>query len=374
MGIDVEIQIELEELEDLATNANDPGDGKQASGLLSNFDPFDTLAGQESDTDSDDDETGNGIVGAEDIENFSDVSSEDEGDEDEDGKNAGTKDALSVKDAEKKAKRVRDMVAKLDGIMNILLKWLARTSLEVESSDGSSDQHPHFLTLLSIFDRTILTTFKSRYTQFLLFYLVSLPSFPSSANEKNQISSPSKTGEDESSYQIQQASTLSNPHADYFLGLLLHNTLVPQPVPIPVLTRIASASYLASFVSRALCVGQSDCRQAVTLCCQWIDGRLVELEGLLLGMTTLVESDTDARAELGVFYAVVQAVFLIFCFRWRDLLEVTGEAEEDDEEEEQPEAKKKWLNELGVVQRLIISPLNPLKASFTEPLSFIHTK
>lgn len=353
VGIDVEIQIELEELEDLVTNGEDIGsDAKQASGLLSNFDPFDTLAGQESDSDSDDDEE-TGIVGAGDIENFSDVSSEDEADDDEDRKHA-RKEVLSAKDAEKRTKRVRDMVAKLDGIMNILLKWLARTSTNLEV-DTASDQHPHFLTLLSIFDRTILTTFKSRYTQFLLFYLVSLPSFPSSSKEDKSDRGSSPTSKD-------QGSNASNPHADYFLGLLLHNTLVPQPIPIPVLTRVASASYLASFVSRALCVGQSDCRQAVMLCCQWLDARLVELEGLFLGSTLAAEGDSDPHAELSVFYAVVQAVLLIFCFRWRDLLDTVEELE--DEEDEQIEAKKKWLNELGVVQRLILSPLNPLKVSF----------
>ena len=359
MAIDVEIQVELEELEDLATSgAEADADGKNSSGLLSNFDPFDTLAGQESDSDSDDDDE-NGIPGAGDIANFSDVSSEGEGDEDEESKEGGKEGPLSTKEVEKRAKRVREMVAKLDGIMNVLLKWLSQTSVDSDAPTGKNDvdalqQHPHFLTLLSIFDRTILTTFKSRYTQFLLFYLVSLPSFPSAKASKGITAAADADGD------LPPESHLPNPHADYFLGLLLHNTLVPQPVPIPVLTRIASASYLASFVSRALCVGQSDCRQAVTLCCQWIEGRLIELEGLLSGSTAAVDGDGDARAELSVFYAVVQAVFLIFCFRWRDLLEVIGDGEDGDEGE-QEETKKRWINELNVVQRLIVSPLNPLK-------------
>jgi RNA polymerase I-specific transcription initiation factor RRN3 len=359
VAIDVEIQVELEELEDLATSGEGAeADGKDSSGLLSNFDPFDSVAGQESDSDSDDDD-GSGILGAGDIANFSDVSSEGEGDEDEEGKQGGKEGTLSAKEVEKRAKRVREMVAKLDGIMSVLLKWLSQTSVDPDLPTGKNDiespeQHPHFLTLLSIFDRTILTTFKSRYTQFLLFYLVSLPSFPTAKASKD-IAAPARPDGD-----LPPESHLPNPHADYFLGLLLHNTLVPQPVPIPVLTRVASASYLASFVSRALCVGQSDCRQAVTLCCQWIDGRLIELEGLLSGSTAAVDGDGDTRAELGVFYAVVQAVFLIFCFRWRDLLEVVGDAEDGDEDE-QGDTKKRWISELSVVQRLIVSPLNPLK-------------
>ena len=370
MAIDVEIQVELEELEEMATAEGGSGtDKRPAHGLLSNFDPFDTLAGQESDSDSESEEGEHGGVG--DVTSFSDVSSEDEGEEEEDGHN-GLGDgggALSAKEVAKRAKRVREMVAKLDGVMNVVLKWLSHTSPGFDSPGpeivvDAPQQHPHFMPLLSIFDRTILTTFKSRYTQFLLFYLVSLPSFPS----RNAAIPPSSAAHDDDTAAPDHAgpsaeSRFANPHADYFLGLLLHNTLVPQqPVPLSVLTRIASASYLASFVSRAICVGKADCRQAVTLCCQWIEGRLVELEGLLLGSAAAAaqSGEGDAPAELNVFYAVVQAVFLIFCFRWRDLVEVVEDPEEA-EEGEQEEVKKKWLSELGVLQRLIVSPLNPLK-------------
>jgi RNA polymerase I-specific transcription initiation factor RRN3 len=376
VAIDVEIQIELEELEDLATSEEEASaDGKNASGLLNNFDPFDTLAGQESDSDSED---GDGLPGGGDVANFSDVSSEGEGDEEEGGREGGEGGALGAKEVEKRAKRVREMVAKLDGVMDALLKWLSQTSIDTGSYTGqnnpeSPEQHPHFLTLLSIFDRTILTTFKSRYTQFLLFYLVSLPSFPSTETTKLPPAAVSDRAVSSERDNLPPESNLPNPHADYFLGLLLHNTLVPQPVPIPVLTRIASASYLASFVSRALCVGQPDCRQAVILCCQWIDGRLIELEGLLLGSTATADGDSDARAELSVFYGVVQAVFLIFCFRWRDLLEAVGDVEDGDEEE-QEDTKKRWLNELSVVQRLIVSPLNPLKVRMTFEQLVIQPK
>ncbi|KAJ7793592.1 RNA polymerase I-specific transcription initiation factor RRN3-domain-containing protein [Mycena olivaceomarginata] len=61
-------------------------------------------------------------------------------------------------------------------------------------------------------------------------------------------------------------------------------------------------------------------------------------------------------AQSGVWYAVAQAVFLIFCFRWRDLLE-----DEEDDGEAEVGGKKKWMPELGVVQRIIGSVLNPLK-------------
>jgi len=62
-----------------------------------------------------------------------------------------------------------------------------------------------------------------------------------------------------------------------------------------------------------------------------------------------------------IFYAVSQAVFLIFCFRWRDL-----EEEPDDADELLGAGPgKKWISELNVVQRVVTSPLNPLKVSRT---------
>jgi len=58
-----------------------------------------------------------------------------------------------------------------------------------------------------------------------------------------------------------------------------------------------------------------------------------------------------------IFYAVSQAVFLIFCFRWRDLEEDL----EDTDELLGASAGKKWMSELSVMQRVVTSPLNPLK-------------
>ncbi|KAG8773840.1 hypothetical protein FRC16_005276 [Serendipita sp. 398] len=360
VGIDVEIQIELEELEELAASGEDQGNGslntQQGTGLLSNFDPFDTVAGQESDSDDELDGNDDGLGKLEDVENFSDVSSE----VDFDSEDGSVDKDVDPKEVERRAARVKGMVAKLDGIMGLLLKWLERTAPSIRSTSIPT-QHPHFVTLLSIFDRTILTTFKSRYTQFLLFYLVSQPSEPF-------IQSALAGGEKEPS-----ARSISNPHTDIFLGSLLHNTLMPQTPPVPMLTRVACASYLASFVSRALCVSRDDCRRVMAVCCQWADGHLTGLENVLLGTDSSLMAEENeifggvggAQTELGVFYAITQAIFLVFCFRWRDLLEAV-EREEDEDEEEEEEAqvsvrKRRWMVELNVVQRLIVSPLNPLK-------------
>ena len=143
------------------------------------------------------------------------------------------------------------------------------------------------------------------------------------------------------------------------------------------LTRAASASYLASFVSRARFVDGASVRRVVTLLCTYL---AKELEAYYTEVKVPVHISLYTP-----FYAVAQAVFLIFCFRWRDLR--LGEALKDvKEEEEGGEAKKeedvedndelglnadakagertRWIPELDVIQQVIVSPLNPLKVNF----------
>ncbi|PPQ84656.1 hypothetical protein CVT24_006862, partial [Panaeolus cyanescens] len=81
-----------------------------------------------------------------------------------------------------------------------------------------------------------------------------------------------------------------------------------------------------------------------------------------------------APAQHTVFYAVAQAVFLIFCFRWRDLMveNVVGddlEFELDLDDLSSPGQrplsnvgiKDKWIPELSILKRVITSVLNPLR-------------
>ncbi|KAJ7632092.1 RNA polymerase I-specific transcription initiation factor RRN3 [Mycena rosella] len=333
--IDVEIQVELEELEDMDQDVFE-------------LDPFDTIVGQEdADSDSDDGEDDDG--------NMSDISS-DAGDMD---RGAETSSDLS---------HVQDMVKKLDAILTLIFEHFQRaheaisssgaattlppelpelpplppltpnlsplsSPLELPSSDlpdplipALSNSRPpprslnaQFHTLLSIFDRLILPTFKSRYTQFLVFFYTSL----------------------------------SSDFADIFLGLLVDRALFQSATP--AVTRAAAAAYIGSFVSRAAFVDREGARRVVSVLCEFLRAHLDSVEDALrIGAT--IASGAGSSAQSGVFYAVAQAVFLIFCFRWRDLLE--DEAEGD---ELTGKAGKKWMPELGVVQRVISSVLNPLK-------------
>lgn len=179
-------------------------------------------------------------------------------------------------------------------------------------------QRSQFFSLLSIFERTILRTFKSRYTQFLVFWFSSLdPEF-----------------------------------SDLFQGMLVSKALLEEDQP--TVTRAAAASYIASFVSRAVFVDRESTRQVVACLCNFLNNRLDILDAV-----TQTGASLPSMAQHSVFYAVTQAVFLIFCFRWRDLVQ---DQEELDELAGAVEgAHGKWMPELEVLKRVVQSELNPLK-------------
>ena len=87
-------------------------------------------------------------------------------------------------------------------------------------------------------------------------------------------------------------------------------------------------------------IGREEARGTVRVLCRFLEHQVDVLEG------------ADA-APAGVFYAVAQAVFLIFCFRWRELGEEGG----------------LWMAELGVVQRVVACPLQPLKVTALTALT-----
>ncbi|GJJ07129.1 hypothetical protein Clacol_001329 [Clathrus columnatus] len=325
--VDVEIQVELEDLEDTLENEE-----------VFVLDPFDIVIGQEgSDSDSNNDSDGDA---------FSDISSE----------------AGSVSDNERNVKAeqdvsyIRDMVTKLDSMMKLLFEYFERVNKRydniveapaVTKSIPAMGSHPvvplttpenydsaHqskkslFIILLSIFDRTIIRTFKSRYTQFLVFWYSSLdPEF-----------------------------------ADMFQGMLVSKALLEEDQSI--VTRAAAASYIASFVSRALFVDGPNARMVVGLMCDFLGHHLDEC--------AVLGKDFDPKASYHtVFYTVAQAVFLIFCFRWRDF-----QIEEADPDEliTEPVASKKWIPKLDVIPRVIKSELNPLKqfARVAHATNFVY--
>lgn len=182
-----------------------------------------------------------------------------------------------------------------------------------------------FRTLLDIFDRTLLRTFKTRNVQFVLFYLCSKDTSAS----------------------------------DHFVGVLLGRALFD--VDAPSVTRVAAAGYVASFVARAKFVDAGMTRKVVRHLCQYLEGQMDDFARS--GGSRLNGGGGGGGQELPVFYAVSQAVFYIFCFRWKDLLE-----EEEDIDDEVGllglDAGRKWMMGLETLKKAVNSSFNPLKVSF----------
>ena len=330
----MEIQVELEELEDAA----------EGEAEVFDLDPFDTIVGQEGE-EEDDSQAGSDSESGDD---FSDLSSEAGGDPDDD--------APEAQEVQTDVHHVQDMVNKLDAILKNVFDHFSRahprpplpmTPSELLSPTDSPTLSPNvtrpaspanvdqarstrrtqFYVLLSIFERTILKTFKSRYTQFVIFWF----------------------------------SSLDAEFSDIFQGMLVSKALLEEDQPM--VTRAAAASYIASFVSRAQFVDRDCTRRVMGCLCNFLGNRLDIF-------SAVVQSGSEARglAHHGIFYAVSQAVFLIFCFRWRDLQQDEDELEELVATGAPP---SKWMAELEVLRRVVQSELNPLKVR-ARPYDFVR--
>lgn len=203
----------------------------------------------------------------------------------------------------------------------------------------------HFQTLLSLFDRLILPTLHCRRAQFIVFWCCSL----------------------------------SPAYTDLFLGLIVSRALFEQ-TPAAV-SRIAAASYIASFVSRAKYIDDQQTRTVVGYLTAYVDGILTEVR---VDPQAVVSSN-----GLAVFYTVCQALMMIFCFRWKALRSETNrhslpptdlapsfaddmEMDEDEGGEvEDGSDEPEWIPDLKILQKAIHSQLNPLMVS-DERSSWSH--
>lgn len=224
------------------------------------------------------------------------------GDDDSDGGEEYDKDEDS--DA---VNSIKETVDKLDSMLQILFEYYSKSFPTKSTKDPSIHSIETFELLLRSFNATVLPTYRSRYTQFLLFW----------------------------------ASQKSPRFSDQFCVSVLEKALDNSR---PQGTRQAAAAYIASFVARAKFMPEKDVRAVIRLMCRWlgafVDERSQECHGLDV-------------SRWGGFYSVCQAVLYIFCFRWRDLKE--------DEEDEFGIVEERWTSGLEVLGKVITSRFNPLK-------------
>lgn len=272
-----------------------------------------------------------------------DIGDDEDGENDSDDDSDSDADSNSGSDSEApevSVLNIKDMTQKLDMMLLHVFLYLERFINSCRHMPMVNGQPPAqiqstFMILLTIFNKTILQTFKSRHTQFLLFYYMSI----------------------------------ATQFSDYFLGCLCRQILDKSQ---PQIMRIAAAAYLSSFVARAKYL---DIRQV---------GMVVEMLGAF-ALQFVEQVDTGSHImpdaeRYAIFYASVQALLYIFCFRWK-ILVIGGEARpsapsnKDDFDSagmivgtmDSPLTSeavvRQWHSGLAPLQRIVTSRLNPLKVT-----------
>ncbi|KAJ2536372.1 DNA independent RNA polymerase I transcription factor, partial [Coemansia sp. RSA 1878] len=309
LQIDVEVQVELDDLEsDEESEVEDTGVFE-----FEDEEQSDAKDGDQSDAKDDESE-----------ESGSDSDSDSDSESDAD---SVTSDLGRARYSAKKT------VAKLDALMSTLLTWLERhCHVDEQTGEMSESTSRLFLLFLDLFDTVILPTFKSRYTQFVLFYF-------SSQNAE---------------------------YSDVFLGTMVGNLGEPMRSAhdrVSSVTKVSAAAYLGSFVARAKFLTPSVVRSVVGVLVQWANTYMdwYEEQDVQSVVRTYAQALGAPQAEIErhvVFFAVSQAILYMFCFRWRDLAESQSggpivETELD---------SVCWCTELEGLQRIVFSRLNPLHA------------
>lgn len=412
LAIDVEIQVEMDDLDDLQRAALNEarfggggggGDHEEEEVLVNMYLPNSfTSSNMHSSVDSGTKADGLGGVvrGGEGGGDFSsDSGSDDDDDEDSD-------DDEDKVDPAKALLHIRLMADKLDAILFVFLSYIqdlvAARQIYYSNDDNNKHHHRHlhhqtpttildshlefgplddlFEILMGVFERTVLPTHRSRFTQYIYFYLCA--------------QSPS--------------------YADIFMGHLVSRTFDSS---VPTVLRVCAAAYLGSFIARAKYVGIQAVRACLQLLCAWAAEYVDQYDATIAAAATanggnavgggggsaavsqrkladalerlkqqqqaansdgreaspprspppssrmdvtptppnspaLVNPSTNNSTtaitasttnidtkKYASFYTITQAILYIFCFRWRELIGTTGKSDHpctyDDEEEEE---------------------------------------
>lgn len=194
-------------------------------------------------------------------------------------------------------------VDQLSDTLDSLLAFLMRTV--TQGSDGGAIAREVYYEVIPVFESTIITTHKSKFVQYLLFFLCGLDT---ERIEESPSASLVPTNDHDHSVL----------HRDFASKLL---ELVVDPYRA-TLTRQSAACYLASFVSRASYVEAETICETVSALLRWAEAYMDSL-----ATTSIRAADAREQGELhALFYTVCQAAFYIMCFRGSDAVKFYQEA------------------------------------------------
>ncbi|CAI7649974.1 unnamed protein product [Penicillium palitans] len=204
--------------------------------------------------------------------------------DDEEEDDASVASEESEDDDTKGAKKIKDNILKVDGMIDILFEYFSPPF----TSGTLDDQENALDLLLSHFQTIILPTYRSRHSQFLLFHF------------------------------SQASPVLVDRFASTFVQLIF-NKLQPG------ILRQSAAAYLASFVARGAHISGEVVRDVFDLLLTHLNSLRMDYEDSCRG--------PDLR-RYGPFYSTAQALLYIFCFRWRDLTTAAIDGDTPDQVDE----------------------------------------
>ncbi|KAJ3198279.1 hypothetical protein HDU83_009535 [Entophlyctis luteolus] len=232
----------------------------------------------------------------------------------------------------------REMTGKLDSMLHFLMGQISATfksteGLESNKSDG--DAFEFFCVLLELFERIILPTHQCKYVQFLYFY----------------------------------ACSMSPKCSESFLVLLAQKTF---DTTCPIIIRVASSAYLSSFVARAKFVET----ESVLYCLRMLNGwalKYTEENEFTIKSAAGVDTADFAKVH-ACFYAVVQALLYIFCFRWREIVAAAAAATVAGPNLASGVEYGRLPVEMTGFERIVQSKFSPLKVRVREDFRFCLTR
>ncbi|KAJ5761079.1 hypothetical protein N7520_008235 [Penicillium odoratum] len=213
---------------------------------------------------------------------------------------------------EQRAQEIKGNIQKVDGMLDILFEFYS----DPFSSGTAADKENTLSLLISHFRSIILPTYKSRHSQFLLFHF----------------------------------SQLSPDLVELFATECMD---IISSKRQPGLMRQSAAAYLASYVARGAHISGDVVRDVFDLLLTHVDNLQADYEPGCRG--------PDLR-RYAPYYSTAQAVFYIFCFRWRDLTTAAIDGDTMDQIDElEPSQITFPPNIKEYLHKSIYSRLNPLK-------------
>ncbi|XP_013415248.1 RNA polymerase I-specific transcription initiation factor RRN3 [Lingula anatina] len=164
---------------------------------------------------------------------------------------------------------------KLDILMHLMFRYIQNICYQNGELDWEATKKL-YRELLQVFDRVIITTHASCHVQFLMFYMCSL----------------------------------KQALCDGFIDYLWKKVQNPNTEPV---FRQAAVAYIASIMARGKFVAISTVMDCLKLICDWVHQYIDQT------------SDSIRQADVqhhGPFYSVCQAVFYVFVFRHKEMLEL----------------------------------------------------